>query len=106
MRKILLVCSAGMSTSIIAKKMQAVAEKQNVSVDIWFVAEAMAMENIEKADVVMLGPQVSHLYDKIKKFAGEKPVEIIHRKDYGMMNGERILNQALDALKKYQYTAK
>ncbi len=99
MRKILLVCSAGMSTSIVVKKMQSAAEKNNISAEIWSVAEAMAPENIVKADVIMLGPQVKFLLEKMKKYAGPKPVEIINMKDYGMMNGEGILNQALDALK-------
>lgn len=100
MRKILLVCSAGMSTSIVVKKMQAVAEKNEIGAEIWSVGEAMAVENIPKADVIMIGPQVKFLYDKMKKFAGERPVVVINMKDYGMMNGENILNQALDSLKR------
>ncbi|MFI3174115.1 MAG: PTS sugar transporter subunit IIB [Bacillota bacterium] len=99
MKKILLVCSAGMSTSIVVKKMQGAAEKGGIDAEIWAVAEAVAKENIEKADVVMLGPQVKFLLEKMKGLAEGKPVEIIDMKDYGMMNGEAILNQALKALK-------
>lgn len=98
MKKILLVCSAGMSTSIVVKKMEEAAKKKGIEAKIWAVGDAQAKDNVDEADVVMLGPQVKFLLDKMKGLAGETPVEVIDMKDYGMMNGEAILDKALSII--------
>lgn len=99
MKNILLICTAGMSTSIIVKKMEEVAKERNIEANIWAVGDALAKENIEKADVIMLGPQVKFLLEKTQAMAQDKPVVVIEMKDYGMMNGNAILDQALNQLK-------
>lgn len=99
MTNILLICSAGMSTSIIVKKMEAAAKERALEVNIWAVGDALAKDNVSKADVIMLGPQVKFLLEKTKTLAGEKPVLVIEMKDYGMMNGNAILDAAMAAAK-------
>lgn len=99
MKNILLICTAGMSTSIIVKKMEEVAKEKSIDVNIWAVGDALAKDNIGKADVIMLGPQVKFLLDNIKAMAKDKPVVVIEMKDYGMMNGSAILEHALNQLK-------
>ncbi len=98
MKKILLVCSAGMSTSIVVRKMEAAAEAKGIEAKIWAVGDALAKENVGEADVVMLGPQVKFLLEKMKGIAGDTPVSVIDMRDYGMMNGEAILNKALEII--------
>ncbi len=98
MKKILLVCSAGMSTSIVVKKMEAAAQAKGIEAKIWAVGDALAKENVGEADVVMIGPQVRFLQSKIQGLAGATPVAVIDMRDYGMMNGEAILNQALELM--------
>lgn len=98
MVKILLVCSAGMSTSLMVNKMKAVAAKKGLEVEIWAVADAEAINNIDQADILMLGPQVRFLEQKMKKLAGDKPVSVIDMRAYGMMDGEKVLDQALTIL--------
>ena len=47
----------------------------------------------------MLGPQVRHCLNQIKNIVdGRIPVEIIDMRDYGMMNGEKVLKRALELL--------
>lgn len=60
MKNILLVCAAGMSTSMLVKRMQAYAESTNTEVNINAMSISEAKEKIKKneADVVLLGPQV------------------------------------------------
>ena len=58
MVNILLCCSAGMSTSLMVSKMQASAEERGIEATIWAVPEAEAQANAEKADVILLGPDV------------------------------------------------
>lgn len=101
MVNILLVCSAGMSTSMLVTKMQEAAMKNGVDANIWAVGDAESKEQSEKADVVMLGPQVRFLLSKMQKTVNNtKPVLVIDMAAYGMMNGEKVLNQALAAINK------
>ena len=49
-----------------------------------------------KADIIMLGPQVRYLFNSLrKKVDSNIPITLINSADYGTMNGNRILNQAL-----------
>ncbi|WP_196599583.1 PTS sugar transporter subunit IIB [Pectinatus frisingensis] len=94
---IYLVCNAGMSTSILVKKMQGEAEKQNLS-DIHVEAFSVEIldEKVDTADVVLLGPQIRHMLNDVKKIInGKCPVEVIDMRDYGMINGKKVLEKAL-----------
>ncbi len=95
---ILLICSAGMSTSMMVKKMQASAEAKGIDANIWAVGDGESRDNIAKADVILLGPQVRFMLDKTKAVAGDKPVMVMNMADYGRMNGEKILEDALALL--------
>lgn len=100
MVKILLVCSAGMSTSLMVNKMKESAKAQGIEAEIWAVSDAEAAENIKKADILMLGPQVRFLESKMREIAGLKPVTVIDMQSYGTMNGAKVLEQALILLGK------
>lgn len=96
MKNILLVCAAGMSTSIVVKKMQEAAAKRGIEATIWAVGESEAKREHQKADVMLLGPQVRFIEPKMKELvAGRIPVAIMNMQAYGMMNGEKILDDAL-----------
>ena len=99
MKNILLVCSAGMSTSMLVKKMQEAAVKMDTEVGIKAIPEAEASSNMDWADIVLLGPQVRFLQGQIQTIAGTKPVEVIDMASYGTMNGEKVLLEALDKIK-------
>ncbi|WP_042349937.1 PTS sugar transporter subunit IIB [Bacillus massiliigorillae] len=94
---ILLVCSAGMSTSMLVTKMEKAAADKGITAKIWAVSGDAARDHIHTADVLLLGPQVRFLLNQMKALAepvGVK-VEVINPMDYGMMDGEKVLNQAL-----------
>lgn len=97
MQKILLVCSAGMSTSLLVTKMNVAALKQGIHAEINAVAEAEVNKHIDNVDVVLLGPQVRFLLSKMKALLEPKgvPVDVIQSVDYGTMNGENVLKQAM-----------
>lgn len=95
MVNILLCCSAGMSTSLMVSKMQSNAEDRGIEATIWAVPEAEAEANAEKADVILLGPQVRFLLDKIRAVAGGTPVDVIDMMAYGMMDAPKVLDQAI-----------
>lgn len=99
MHNILLVCCAGMSTSMLVKKMQDAAAKDGIEATIWAVGDAESAEESKKADIVLLGPQVRHLEKKMKeRVNNEKPVQVINMVAYGTMNGEKVLKDAIATL--------
>ena len=51
MKKILLCCAAGMSTSLLVNKMKAEAEKRGIETKIWAEPLDKAKEEFKKADV-------------------------------------------------------
>lgn len=98
-KTIMLVCAAGMSTSLLVSKMQKAAEAEGVDTEIFATAASDADNKLsEKSpDILMLGPQVRYLEDNFKKKL-DIPVEVIDMQDYGMMNGEKVLKEALSAM--------
>lgn len=91
----LLVCAAGMSTSLLVNRMKEAAETKEIE----FQIEAHPVGQIEKygeaADVILLGSQVRYELKNVKKMFLDKPVEIINMQDYGTMNGAKVLDTAL-----------
>jgi PTS system cellobiose-specific IIB component len=59
-KTIMLVCSAGMSTSLLVTKMQKAAEEKGLETDIFAVSASDADNSLEEknVDVLLLGPQV------------------------------------------------
>jgi PTS system cellobiose-specific IIB component len=101
MTKIALVCSAGMSTSLLVSKMREAAAKQGVDVEINAVAESDFAGHAAGVQVLLLGPQVRFQFDALKKEYEPKGVKIavISPIDYGRMNGEKVLADAFALLK-------
>lgn len=82
------------------RKDERAATKQNVEAEIWAVnAENTDLKDVE-ADIIFLGPQVRYAKEEIQKTVGSIPVYMIGMKDYGMMNGDSVLAQALEYLGK------
>ena len=69
MIKIMLACSAGMSTSLLVTKMQEAAKEKGVECAIWAISEVNLQSEIEKCDVLLLGPQVRYILSKAKNFS-------------------------------------
>ena len=104
MKKVYLFCTAGMSTSMMASKMQNVADEHNLPISVKAFTDKVIKQIIESEhpDVILLGPQVKYLYDSIYEQYGNLgiPIDVIDAQDYGMMNGERVLKKAITLLKK------
>ena len=100
MKNILLACSAGMSTSLLVSKMEEAAEKKGLEVNIWAVGQDKAKEEMEKADVLLIGPQMRFMKKKFGKVADEVgiPLDVIDPMAYGRVDGEAVLNKALELM--------
>lgn len=92
---IMLACSAGMSTSLLVSKMQEAAKEQGKDYEIFAksVADIDHQFEVEKPDVLMLGPQVAYMKADIQRKCDDAgvPMEVINMTDYGMMNGKNVL---------------
>ncbi len=101
MKKILLCCAAEMSTSLMVNKMKAAAESKGIEAEIWAEPLEKAKEEFPKADVVLLEPQVKYALPEAKKIADENGIniDVINMVDYGMMNGQKVLDLALSLIK-------
>lgn len=103
MRRFYLFCNAGMSTSLLASKMQKVATEHNLPIEVKAFPDAKMDQIINEfhPDCILLGPQVKYLYEKTVERYGHlgSPIFVIDSADYGTMNGERVLKTALKKVK-------
>ena len=100
MKKIMLCCSAGMSTSLLVKKMVAEAEKRGLEVDINAFGVAEFEQQVGQYQVVLLGPQVKYMLKSLSDKAATQniPVQPIDTMDYGMQRGDKVLDYALSLI--------
>lgn len=91
MKKIVLLCAAGMSTGMLVVKMKEAAKEMAYDCDIAAYAVAEANEVAKDADIILLGPQIRFQLENVKKICPGIPVEPIQMQDYGMMNGKNVL---------------
>lgn len=86
MKNVMLVCNAGMSTGILAKKIEK-ASQGLLSVKAY--GEAEYEEYANNYDLILLGPQIRHLKPEIESKVSI-PVGYIAPQHYGIMNGEAV----------------
>lgn len=93
---ILLCCAAGMSTSLLVTKMEKAAEAEGINCNIVAVSADAIRQHLERADVLLVGPQVRYMLPQLKKLGQEKgiPVEVINPVHYGTCNGAEVLKFA------------
>lgn len=93
MKKIVLLCAGGMSTSVLVNNMKKEAASQNFECDI----DAYAVDSAKKvgadADCILIGPQIAYKLEEIKKLV-LCPVRDIDMAAYGMMDGKKALEMA------------
>ena len=98
MKKIVLLCAAGMSTSLLVSKMQAAAKEEGYECSIAaYSLNELAVQG-PTADCILLGPQVRYQQDKVKAAFPEKPVAVIDMRLYGMMKGREVLDAAKEMM--------
>ncbi len=105
MKRVYLFCDNGMSTSMMAQRMQEVADKHELPIECKAYSYKRIPEIVESVelDCILIGPQTKFLYDDINKRYGDKiPVTVIDAADYGMMDAEKVLKKAIVCMKKFK----
>lgn len=93
--RIMLACTAGMSTSLVVSRMEEAAKEQGKDYKIWAVEQGQIEDEMGNFDVLLLGPQVRHVLRKVTKIVGDKaPIGIIDAMAYGRCDGAAVLKQA------------
>lgn len=98
MKKAYLFCSAGMSTSLLAQKMQEEANQRGLEMEILAYPISEVDNFISDIDVIVLGPQVRFLADEISGKSNGKPVVVLPMNIYGLMDGAKALDVTLEQL--------
>jgi PTS system cellobiose-specific IIB component len=102
--KVLMVCAMGMSSSLIEVKTAMAAEKAGVPFELKAIETAeMGRWSFEEnpMDVVLVAPQVRFKKKAIEQAAGPFGTLVLNIDTiaYGMIDGEAIFQQIMDALK-------
>lgn len=99
MKNILLVCAAGMSTSLLVNKMKAAAADRGLEIEINALPVGECSSVIDKVDIVLLGPQVRFQKPTVEGLVkGRVPVEVIDMRLYGTMDGKAVLEQVIEKI--------
>lgn len=100
MFRIMLCCSAGMSTSLLVRKMIEAAEERKLPVQIDAYGVSEFDIQFPNYQVVLLGPQVKYMLNTLSEKAATQgiPVQAIDMLDYGMQRGVKVLDYALSLI--------
>lgn len=100
MHKIALVCQHGASTGMCVAKMKEAAIKQGINCDIAAYSDTLIENVLKEKDLVLLAPQVGFkkmtFISKFPDYAHK--IQTIDSMDFGMMDGEAILNKAIKVI--------
>ena len=97
MLKVMFVCCAGMSTSLLVEKVNQAAIRRGLELEAYASGETEAMKDLSQADVLLLGPQVRYLENRFRKSLGDATTKlgVVDMLAYGRMDGEKVLDQIM-----------
>lgn len=98
MRKILLVCCAGMSTGMLVDKMKKYAKEISYECEISAHPLTELSSVKEGADAVLLGPQVRFNLPKVQEECPGVLVEAVDMMAYGRMDGKAVIEHVKEKL--------
>lgn len=97
MIRILLACGIGASTGFMAANMRKAAKQQNLDVTIHAVSKSQVMDNVDKIDLLLLGPHFSAEVPKYQEMVKGHNIKVtsIDPDYYASLDGESILQDAI-----------
>lgn len=96
MKKILLACNDGMSTGYLTNKMNEYIQANNLEYEVRAISETTLDREWQNSDCILLGPQIGYMKSAIiKNIDGQRPVDVINPVDYGRINAEAVVKQAI-----------
>lgn len=97
MVRIIIVCSWGMSTSLLVESVLEAAGAAHYDLQVEALSAGEYVTSVETCDLILIAPQIRHLRKSIEKLAlsAGKPVALIEPFHYATMNGQAVLEQIL-----------
>lgn len=93
MLNIILLCSSGMSTSLLVNKMREAAIEMEMECRINAYPVSDAADKGKDADIILLGPQIRFGKKRVEEDCPGVPVICIDMKLYGTLDGRGVLEQ-------------
>lgn len=93
--KVLIVCSAGMSSSALKEHMIAEIRKQNLDIKVGACGSSQAGIYAKKADLILIAPQIGYMKEDIEK-QSLKTCLVISEETYGKNDGKDLVEMALN----------
>lgn len=99
-KQIMICCAHGMSSSLIAEKVQKAAEDKGLDAKVFAVPRSEAADKLasEHIDAILLGPSLRFQQDNLKKQVTESGqttgIGVIDMQAYGLLDGKKILAEA------------
>lgn len=102
MKRMMLVCSTGLTTDILVTKIVKTIFLNNLGIDVLAINAHQAIDEYKKRkpDIVLLSPQVRYMKKDLALLTeiDQIPLVVIDMKDYGLLDGETILYKAMKLL--------
>lgn len=102
MINVVLVCTQGMSTNIMRGKIEEADKKKNIDMSVIAVGLDEYSNYLNDTHIVVLGPQVKYasksVRNDIDKVNKEIKMIVMNIQDYGLMRGDRVLDNILSTL--------
>jgi Phosphotransferase system cellobiose-specific component IIB len=92
-KKVVFLCAAGMSTSLLVNKARAAAKQLGKDQELEFAADPVskAGELVPSADIILVAPQVRYELKNLQKKYPDKIFVLIEPRTYGMCDGPAII---------------
>lgn len=98
MLRILLACGIGASTGFMAANMRKAAKAKGLDVSVHAVSKSQVMDNVDKIDLLLLGPHFSTEVPKYQEMVKGHNIKVtsIDPDYYASLDGESILEDAIE----------
>lgn len=98
MKNILLLCTSGLSTSLLVNRVQKLATERDININVSTTGSSTYKRVADDADIILLGPQVRYMLREVQKVVPDKTVSVIDSAAFKRMNGAVVLDQIVELL--------
>lgn len=81
-----------------AQNIKKAAKKRGIEMEVTARSESLIESFLDQTDIVLIAPHLTAESESIAKRCGGVPTMVIDRQSYGMLDGERVLNELLKVL--------
>ena len=101
--KVVMVCAAGMSSSLLCSRIEEAAEKKGMSMEVISLPSMTYKEiGYDDVDAILIAPQVRGQKVEVEGYIAslgyEMPVIMVGFQEYGLVKGDLVLKNLLKAI--------